>query len=156
MSWMLEAGGQLASAEGYPQQAKMQKAAAYDEAEQMEEQAVSEVAVASFNSERIRKKSEQILSSIRAGAAAGGGSSDDASVIAIEKESVANASMDQLLEMVGGQEKARMLRRDAKQTRYSGDIDAYGSKMRAFGARLGAATTVVEAGESAGWFGGGG
>lgn len=132
----------------------MARIAADDEANQTEEMAKGEVAAASFNSDRLGKRVEEILSANRAKAAKGGGSSTDASVLAVQGETVKEASLDQLMMMVEAEERARMMRRDARQIRAGGKISEYQGKMAAWGAYAGAAGTVLGAYEDAGSFGG--
>lgn len=130
---------------------KQQQAIAEDEAAQTEQMATGEVAAATFNAARIRKRAEEIMSSNRAAASKGGGSSTDASVIAVQAETEANATIDELMTMVAAQEKARMMRKDAKQIRAGGQIAKYEGKMKAWGHMANAAATVLEAGENYGW-----
>lgn len=158
MSWIVKAGGQMVSASAAKKLGKQQQIIAEDEAAQMEQAATGEVAAATFNASRIRKRAEEIMSSNRAAASKGGGSSTDASVLAVQAETEANATIDELMTMVSAQERARMMRRDAKQIRAGGQIAKYEGKMKAWGHYAGAAATVLEAGENAGWgsTGGGG
>lgn len=130
---------------------KQQKALADDEALQLEDQAKGEVAAATFNASRIKKRAEEIMSSNRAAAAKGGGDTTDASVMAVQAETVRNATIDQLMTMVAAQERARMMRRDAKQTRAGGLIAQYEGKMKAWGQYAAATATVLDAGQSSGW-----
>lgn len=153
MSWIVKAGGQVVSAGAAKAMGKQQRALAEDEAAQTEQMATGEVAAATFNASRIRKRAEEILSSNRAAATKGGGSSTDASVLAVQAETVSNATIDQLMTMVAAQERARMMRRDAKQIRAQGRLDEYAGKMKAWGHYAEATATVLERGESAGWFG---
>ena len=151
MSWIVKAGGQVVSGNAAKALGKQQKALADDEALQLEDQAKGEVAAASFNASRIKKRAEEIMSSNRAAAAKGGGDTTDASVMAVQAETVKNATIDQLMTMVAAQERARMMRRDAKQTRAGGQIAQYEGKMKAWGAYAGATATVLDAGQSSGW-----
>lgn len=113
--------------------------------------AQGEVAAASFNSDRISKRVEEILSSNRAKAAKGGGSSTDASVVAVQNETVKEASLEQLMVMVEANERARMMRRDARQIRAGGKIAEYQGKMQQWGAYASATATVLGAAEDKGW-----
>ncbi len=133
---------------------KQARIAAEDEALQTEEMAKGEVAAASFNSDRLRKRVEELLSSNKARSAKGGGSSTDASVMAVESENVTELSLDQLMMKVDADERARMMRRDARQIRAGGKISEYQGRMAAWGAYAGAVGTVLEKAESAGKFGG--
>lgn len=133
---------------------KQAQVAAEDEARQTEEMAAGEVAAASFNSERLAKRVEEIMSSNRAKAAKGGGSSTDASVLAVQGETVKELTMDQLLMEVEAGERARMMRRDARQIRAGGQIAKYKGKMQAWGHYADAGATVLEAAETQGWMGG--
>ena len=151
MSWIVKGFGQVMSGDAERAAAKQEMAIAKDEAAQLEEQAKGEIAAASFNSDRIRKRSEEILSTLKAQAAAGGQSSTDASVLAIQEKSIKEASIDELLTMASAEEDARMLRREARQTIASGQINAYNRKVRAWGNYAGAASTVLEQGEKSGW-----
>lgn len=153
MSWIVKAGGQVVSGNAAKQLGKQQKALADDEALQLEDQAKGEVAAASFNASRIRKRAEEIMSSNRAAAAKGGGDSTDASVMAVQAETVKNATIDQLMTMVAAQERARMMRRDAKQTRAGGQIARYEGRMKAWGQYAGATATVIEGAQGQGWLG---
>ena len=118
--------------------------------------AKGEVAAASFNSDRLGKRVEEILSANRAKAAKGGGSSTDASVLAVQGETVKEASLDQLMIMVEAQERARMMRRDARQIRAGGQMAKYKGKMEAWGKYAEATATVIGAAEDAAMFGGNG
>jgi hypothetical protein len=151
LSWIVKAGGQLVSAGAAKDLGKQQKAIADDEALQLEQAATGEVAAATFNANRIRKRAEEIMSSNRAKAAKGGGDTTDASVLAVQAETVRNSTVDQLMEMAAAQERAKMMRRDAAQTRAGGKIAQYESKLKAWGNYVGATTTVLEHAESAGW-----
>ena len=71
--------------------------------------------------------------------------------MAVQAETMANATIDELMTMVAAQERARMMRRDAKQTRAGGQIAKYEGKMKAWGHYANAAATVLEYGESKGW-----
>lgn len=151
MSWIVKGFGQVVAGNAEKAAAKQEMAIAKDEAAQLQEQAKGEIAAASFNSDRIRKRSEEILSTIKANAAAGGQSSTDPSVLAVQEKSIKEASIDQLLTMAAAQEDARMLRREARQTLASGKINSYNRKIRAWGNYAGAAATVLEQGENTGW-----
>lgn len=151
MSWIVKAGGQLVSGSAAKEAGKQARIAAEDEALQTEEMAKGEVAAASFNSDRLAKRVEEILSSNRAKAAKGGGSSTDASVMAVQGETVKEASLEQLMTMVEANERARMMRRDARQIRAGGKISEYQGKMQAWGAYAGATATVIGAAEDKGW-----
>lgn len=102
--------------------AKQNLQAAGFEADQIEEKAAGEIAAASFNNEEIKKRAERILSANRARAAAGGGDTTDASVMAVQQETVRNATMDQLLAMTQARESARHMRYDAEQVRTTGEV----------------------------------
>ena len=150
MSWVFEAGAQILGAINDRETGDAKKDAAYDEARQMEQQAEQEVAVSSFNVQRLKKRVEQVMSGQQAAAASGGQSSTDATALAIPHETVQNAGMDELLMMAEAEESARMLKKDAKQTRRSGEIVKSDYNMRSFGKMLGAGATIVSAADDAG------
>lgn len=142
----------MVSASAAKKLGKQQQIIAEDEAAQMEQAATGEVAAATFNASRIRKRAEEIMSSNRAAAAKGGGSSTDASVLAVQAETEANATIDELMTMVAAQERARMMKRDARQIRAGGQIAKYEGKMSAWGHMAGAAATVLDGVGANGWF----
>jgi len=151
LSWIVKSFGSVVSGNAEKAAAKQEMVIAKDEAAQLQEQAKGEVAAASFNSDRIRKRSEEILSTIKANAASGGQSSTDPSVLAVQEKSIKEASIDQLLTMAAAEEDARMLRREARQTIARGKINSYSRKVRAWGSYANAAATVLEQGENTGW-----
>lgn len=135
-------GRQAARAGRYNQQA------AYAEAQAQEIQAQQEVAAASHNSTRIAARAREILAEQTANAAAGGGSTMDASVQAIRAETVKTSSLDQLLEMTAAEERAEAIKRGAQVTRTQGDMArAQGQAARRAG-YIGAAGTLLKAGDS--------
>ena len=93
MSWIVKAGGQAVQGQAASALGKQQQAIANDEAAQTEQMAVGEVAAATFNQGRIRKRAEEIMSSNRAAASKGGGDSTDASVLAVQAETVRNSTI---------------------------------------------------------------
>lgn len=153
MSWVIKAGAQVLGAISDQEVGDAKRDAAFDEARQMDQQAEQEVAVSSFNVQRLKKRAEQILSKQRAASSKGGQSSTDATSLAIQAETVQNASMDQLLLMAEGEERARTLKKDAEQTRRSGEIMRSKYRGRAVGKWLQAGETVISAGQDNGWIG---
>lgn len=124
---------------------QQRKAAAYAEADQMDIAAGQEVAAASFNVERIARRAGEIMAANRTAAAKGGQSSTDASVLAVQAEIKSRSSVDQMLELVASQERARRMTNQAEQTRYQGRMDEYSGKMGQLQGYVGAASTVLEA-----------
>lgn len=86
------------------------QAAANAEAEQMDRQAKAEIAAGTHNADRIAQRTREILAQQRAGAAAGGGSALDATVNAIQMETVRTSAVDQLLTMADAEERAAQMR----------------------------------------------
>lgn len=136
-------GGQAAYAAG-----KYNKAAAYNEAEAMDIQAGQEIAVGTHNSARIAQRAKEIMAQQRAAAAAGGGSTVDATVVAIQNETVKTSTLDQLMEMAAAEERAQQIRHGAVVKRKEGDYAlAKGREARTAG-YLSAAGTLLQAGSS--------
>lgn len=125
---------------------KYNQQAAYNEAESMEIQAGQEVAAGTHNAARIAKRAKEIMAQQRANAAAGGGSTQDASVQAIQSETVRNASLDQLLVMAGAEERAQQIRHGADVKRSEGDFALSQGKMKKQASYLDAGTTLLKAG----------
>lgn len=136
-------GGQAAYAAG-----KYNRNAAYNEAQAMDIQAGQEVAVGTHNSARIAQRAKEILAQQRAMAAAGGGSASDATVVAIQNETVKSSTLDQLMEMASAQERAQQIRHGATVRRSEGDYAlAKGREARTAG-YMSAAGTLMQAGAS--------
>ena len=136
---------------------KYNLAAAKREAEALEIQAGQEVAAASMNSERIARRAREIMAENRAKAAAGGQSTLDGSVVAIERELVKNATLDQLIEIANAESRADQIRHKADTVRAQGHYDRWQGKVQQRAANLSAVGTLVQGGVS--WydkFGGGG
>ncbi len=135
--------GNVAAAAG-----KYNQRAAELEAEGLDIQAEQEVAAASHRTERIKQRSEEILADMRATAAAGGGSSTDATVTAIERETVGRASLDQMLEMANAQETAQQIRHKGEVKRAEGRLARWEGNQKRRAAYINAAATVMKAGAS--------
>lgn len=136
-------GGQAAYAAG-----KYNKNAAYNEAAAMDIQAGQEIAVGTHNSARIAQRAQEILAQQRAAAAAGGGSTVDATVVAIQNETVKTSTLDQLMEMAAAEERAQQIRHGAVVKRKEGGYAlAKGREARTAG-YLKAGGTLLQAGAS--------
>lgn len=95
--------------------ATAERVAAENEAAQLEARAKGTLAEGSYNSDRIGKKVAEILAQRRAMAAAGNGSASDQSEMAIQAETIREASIDQLLVMAQAQD-------DAVKDRYGAQV----------------------------------
>lgn len=145
LGWIFGAVGSGLSANQSIRQGEQSQDAADDEARQRRQQAKGEVAAASFNTERIRKKAEEYLKTQRSRAAVGGQSSTDATSVAIQAETVKNASIDQLLVMAEAEERARQMNIDAHQMEQSGQIDASSGQVRGFAHAMQGVSTIIGA-----------
>lgn len=131
--------------------------AAYAEAESMDIQAGQEVAVGTHQASRIAKRAAEIMAEQRASAAAGGGSTQDASVVAIQKETAGNATLDQLMTIISSQERAQQIEYAADNRRRQGDMDAITGRRNELASKIRAGNTLVSTVSSwSGKFGGGG
>lgn len=99
-------------------------AAAQAEAAQIEARAKSTLAAGSYNADRIGKRAKEILAQRRAMAAAGNNSTSDQSEMAIQAETLREASIDQLLVMAEAEDDARKDRYQAAVTRKTGRTQA--------------------------------
>lgn len=142
-------------AKAQKEQGRAEKEAAYLEAAQIDANAKSTMAAATYNVGRIRKKADQILATQQAEAAARG-SSLDGSVRAIAAETIREASMDQLLTMADAETSAGKDRYEAEIRRKSGRTAEKLGGRRASATLLGgwgqAASSVGKMADSAGWF----
>lgn len=155
-STALQVGGALQQGAHAKNVGEYNKRAAYNEAESLDIQAGQEVAAGTHQVSRIAKRAAEIMAQQRANAAAGGGSTQDASVVAIQKETVGNATLDQLMTIVSAQERAQQIRHGAEVRRREGDFALMQGKQAKKASYMKAATTLLDAGAS--WqskFGGG-
>ena len=123
--------------------------AAEREAEGLEIQAGQEIAAASHNAIRLKKRQDEILAQGRAAAAAGGGSTSDLTVAAIRDETVATSALDQLNLAVSAQERAQQIRHGADVKRSEGALAAYQGNQAFKAGLLGAGGTLLKAGSQA-------
>jgi hypothetical protein len=99
-------------------------ASAQIEAAQIEARAKSTLAEGSYNADRIGKKAREILAQRRAMAAAGNNSTTDQSEMAVQAETIREASIDQLLIMARAEDDANKDRYQAETTRRTGKSQA--------------------------------
>lgn len=151
MGFIVDALGMGVQYKSYEMQAKAAKTegerallAGEAEAKQLETRARQEVAVGSYNSDRIGKRAAQILASQRAAAAANGGDTTDATVQAITSETIREASMEQLMTMADAEDRARQDRYAAKVSRYTGASRNASARLEAKAARLAGTATVIK------------
>jgi parvulin-like peptidyl-prolyl isomerase len=144
----MQAYGQYQQGQSAKAAGKYNQAVAYREAQALDVQAEQEVAAGTFNAQRIAKRSEEILSEMRAKAASGGQSAQDASVVALAQETVKNTTLDQLIEMAGAEERAQQIKHSGVVRRSQGDYAKYQGGVAAKAANLAAATTLVQGGAS--------
>lgn len=147
-STALQVGGSLQQGAHAKNVGEYNKRAAYNEAESLDIQAGQEVAAGTHQASRIAKRAAEIMAQQRANAAAGGGSTQDASVVAIQKETVGNASLDQLMTIVSAQERAQQIRHGAEVRRREGDFALMQGKQAKKASYIKAATTLLDAGAS--------
>lgn len=119
-SLALGAYGISESAKAGRKQATAERVAADIEAQQLEARAKATLAEGSYNADRIGKKAKEILAARRAMAAAGNNSTTDQSEMAVQAESVREASIDQLLVMAQAEDDAKKDRYQAVVTRQTG------------------------------------
>lgn len=133
-------GQQAAAAGRYNQQA------AYNEAQALDIQAGQEIAAGSHNSKLIGQRAKEILSRQQALAAAGGGSTQDATVVAIQNETVKSSSLEQLLEMARAEETAQQIKQKGQITRREGDYARIKGNQERTASYIQAGTTLMKAG----------
>lgn len=147
-STALSAYGAFEEGQAANKAGKYNRDVAYREAEALDIQAEQEVAAGSFNSQRIKRRAEEILAEMRAKASKGGQSATDATVVALERETVKNTSLDQLLAMAEAEERAQQIKHKAVVTRNQGDYMRYTGKVQQKAANLRAAGTILQGGMS--------
>lgn len=134
MSESAKVNRKAASAEDY---------AAQVEAAQLEERAKATLAAGSYNSDRIKTKAQQILSSQRAAAAAGNNDTNDQSAAEITKRTIQESSLDQLLAMAEAQDDAKKDVYQAGIARKTGKMQADVLRNRARADLIGGAGTIL-------------
>ncbi|MEL6663568.1 MAG: hypothetical protein AAFR33_11250 [Pseudomonadota bacterium] len=146
----MQAFGQIQGGKNAAAAGRYNKEAAYREAESLEIQAQQEVAVASINAQRIKKRADEIMAQNRVAAAAGGGSTLDASVVAVSQEAVKNSTLDQLLLMAEGEQRGQDLEYQAEVTRAGGRYEEWQGKQRRTAGYISAAGTILQSAGSMG------
>lgn len=141
--------GQGVNAGAANESARQTIIAAEGEAAQLEQRAGDTLAAGTFKADQIRKRAEEILSSQRAQAAAVGNDTASGSTLEFAKETVRNASMDQLLAMMDAQDDANKDRFAAKVTRTTGQRDARLTQTRAAAEGISTIGTIM--GDAADW-----
>ena len=118
----LAAGSLAVGAYGLSESAKAgrkaatsERVAAEQEAQQLEARAKATLAEGSYNADRVGKKASEILAQRRAMAAAGNNDTTDQSEMAVQAQTVREASIDQLLLMARAED-------DAVKDRYGAEV----------------------------------
>lgn len=150
MTWVLGAvglatqvAGGVASSQASEKTGRAQQAAAEGEATQLEKRAKDTVAAASFNTQTIKRKVDQILAAQRAQAAMGGGDTLDGSVRDVAADTVKQGTIDELLTMAQAQDDASTDRYQAAVTRRSGVTSNALAQDRAKAQMLSTGTTIL-------------
>lgn len=115
MSFVLDVWGVSENAKAGRKAAANERVAAENEAKQLEARAKATLAEGSYNADRIGKKAAEILAQRRAMAAAGNNDTTDQSEMAIQAETIREASIDQLLIMSQSED-------DAIKDRYAAQV----------------------------------
>jgi len=136
MAFVFDIVGSQKDAKAQKVQGRMEKEAAYAEAAQIDQNAKDTLAAATYNTQRIRQKADEIIASQRAIQAASG-SNSDGSARAIREKSIREATMDQLLVMAEAETTAGKDRYQAEVTRKTGRSAESLSKRRASNTLLG-------------------
>lgn len=160
MSFIFETAGALlgsqATAKAQKEQGRAEKDAAYLEAAQLEQVAKDTRAAATYNSERITAKKNEILAKQEAEMAARG-SINDGSARAIRAKTIREASLDQVMLMADAETEAGKDEFQAKVARKTGDTAERLSKKRASATLLGgwmqAGASVAGGTYDMGWWG---
>lgn len=146
----LQAFGQIQGGKNAAAAGKYNQQVAEREAQQLEQQAEQEIAIASINAQRIKQRADEILAQNQVAAAAGGGSTLDASVVAVSQEAVKNSTLDQLLTMAEAEERAQQTKYQATVRRSGGAYSAWKGRQRRTASYIGAAGTTLKSAESFG------
>jgi hypothetical protein len=124
MGFLWDAWGVAENAKAGRKAASAADAAAQNEAAQIEARARATLAEGSYNADRVGKKAREILAQRRAMAAAGNNSVSDQSEMAVQAETIREASIDQLLIMAQAEDDANKDRYQAAVTRKTGKTQA--------------------------------
>jgi hypothetical protein len=124
MSFVLDVFGISESAKAGRKAASAADAAAQDEALQLEARAKATLAAGSFNADRIGKRAKEILAQRRAQAAAGNNDTGGQSEMAVQADTIREASIDQLLTMAQASDDSTKDRYAAELTRKHGKAQA--------------------------------
>lgn len=119
-SLAMGAYGISASATAGRKAATAERVAADIEAQQLEARAKGTLAEGSYNADRIGKKAKEILAQRRALAAAGNNSTTDQSEMAVQADTIREASIDQLMIMAQAEDDAAKDRYGAAVRRQTG------------------------------------
>lgn len=127
----LAVGGLAMGAYGLSESAKAGRKAASSadasaqiEAAQIEARAKATLSEGSYNADRVGKKAREILAQRRAMAAAGNNSTTDQSEMAVQAETIREASIDELLILARAEDDAAKDRYQAAMTRKTGKSQA--------------------------------
>lgn len=132
-------------AHGAEQEAgRVGKIAADTEALQLDRRADDTRSAGTFNAQRIKREVDKILSSQRARAAATGNDTTGGSFAEIEKETIQNASIDQLLVMMDAENEARKDEYAAKVTRTTGKQNQRLAESRATARGIQGVSTLLD------------
>lgn len=146
----LQAFGQIQGGKNAAAAGRYNREAAEREAEGLEIQAQQEIAVASINAQRVKKRADEILAQNRVAAAAGGGSTLDASVVAVTNEAVKNSTLDQLLLMAEAEESAQQTKHQANVVRAGGRYQEWQGTQQRNASYIAAGSTLLSAAGSMG------
>lgn len=135
--------GQLQQGRAAADAGRAQQAAAYAEAESLEQRAGQERAVGQRTAERVRQAGERVKARQRAVSAASGFASDDVGSQAIARGTEKEISMQELLALAQAEDEARVTEHQAALRRRGGDISRMQGEYGKRASRIGAATTLV-------------
>lgn len=149
MTWVLPAASLAMSAFGAIQKNKATRKAATEtdlaaqfEASQLDQRAKDTEAVGSYRADRIASQVKKVLSTQRA-VAATNGTGGDQSTLAVQADSIQNASLDQIFEMAAAKDSASKDRIQAYETRRSGKAQAKNMRSQAKGQLLADTGSII-------------
>lgn len=143
MGAIFDVVGGFVQAEGIKQQGKAEKAAAYDEALQLEAKGKEDFAASQRDMLAKRKEGELVNSRIQALAAASGGGADDPTIVKLMTGVAEESEYNAQSAIYGGASRRKGLFGAAKNRRMGGDASLLGSKYAAAGAILGGISSAA-------------
>ena len=143
--------GLTQSAKAGRKAASASDASAQIEAAQIEARAKGTLAEGSYNADRVGKKAREILAQRRAMAAAGNNSTTDQSEMAVQAETIREASIDQLLIMARAEDDANKDRYQAAVTRKTGRSQANIMRNQARANTLSGAASLANSASQTDW-----